>query len=132
MAARRARGRVLTLKTPGRSSAILNGKDRHPRDRTMRDAAGEDHQADSASGLDPRAVPDVTTTVLTMTLTGLAADSWLAGGRSPRAGRRVAAVGLMAVGALAGALLLRVGLALTVLAAALLIALAAVALWFDR
>jgi hypothetical protein len=38
----------------------------------------------------------------------------------------------MAVGALAGALLLRVGLALTVLAAALLIALAAVALWFDR
>jgi uncharacterized membrane protein YoaK (UPF0700 family) len=48
------------------------------------------------------AVPDVTTTVLTLTLTGLAADSWLAGGRSPRAGRRVAAVGLMAAGALAG------------------------------
>jgi uncharacterized membrane protein YoaK (UPF0700 family) len=54
------------------------------------------------------AVPDVTTTVLTLTLTGLAADSWLAGGRSPRAGRRVAAVGLMAAGALVGALLLRV------------------------
>ena len=34
------------------------------------------------------AVADVTTTVLTLTLTGLAADSWLAGGRSPRAGRR--------------------------------------------
>jgi hypothetical protein len=33
------------------------------------------------------AVPDVTTTVLTLTLTGLAADSWLAGGHSPRAGR---------------------------------------------
>jgi uncharacterized membrane protein YoaK (UPF0700 family) len=44
------------------------------------------------------AVPDVTTTVLTLTLTGLAADSWLAGGRSPRAGRRVAAVGLAALG----------------------------------
>ena len=44
------------------------------------------------------AVPDVTTTVLTLTLTGLAADSWLAGGRSPRTGRRVAAVGLMAAG----------------------------------
>ena len=46
------------------------------------------------------AVADVTTTVLTLTLTGLAADSWLAGGRSPRVGRRVAAVGLMAAGAL--------------------------------
>jgi len=44
------------------------------------------------------AVPDVTTTVLTLTLTGLAADSWLAGGRSLRAGRRVAAVGLAALG----------------------------------
>ncbi len=72
------------------------------------------------------AVADVTTTVLTLTLTGLAADSWLAGGRSPRAGRRVAAVGLMAAGALMGALLLRVEVALPVLAAALLIALAAV------
>jgi len=31
-------------------------------------------------------------------LTGLAADSWLAGGHSPRVGRRLAAVGLMAAG----------------------------------
>jgi uncharacterized membrane protein YoaK (UPF0700 family) len=78
------------------------------------------------------AVPDVTTTVLTLTLTGLAADSWLAGGHSPRVGRRVAAVGLMAAGALVGALLLRVDLAVPVLAAALLVALAAVALRFGR
>jgi uncharacterized membrane protein YoaK (UPF0700 family) len=78
------------------------------------------------------AVPDVTTTVLTLTLTGLAADSWLAGGRSPRAGRRLAAVGLMTAGALAGALLLRVDVALPVLAAAVVIALAAVALRFGR
>ena len=78
------------------------------------------------------AVADVTTTVLTLTLTGLAADSWLAGGHSPRAGRRVAAVGLMAAGALVGALLLRVDVALPVLAAALLIALAAVELRFVR
>jgi uncharacterized membrane protein YoaK (UPF0700 family) len=78
------------------------------------------------------AVPDVTTTVLTMTLTGLAADSWLAGGRSPRAGRRVAAVGLMAAGALVGALLLRVDVALPLLAAAVLVALAAVGLRFGR
>jgi uncharacterized membrane protein YoaK (UPF0700 family) len=78
------------------------------------------------------AVPDVTTTVLTLTLTGLAADSWLAGGQSPRVGRRVATVGLMAAGALVGALLLRVDIALPVLAAALLIALAAVQLRFGR
>ena len=78
------------------------------------------------------AVPDITTTVLTQTLTGLAADSWLAGGHSPRAGRRVAAVGLVAAGALVGALLLRVDLALPVLAAGLVIALAAVALRFGQ
>jgi uncharacterized membrane protein YoaK (UPF0700 family) len=78
------------------------------------------------------AVPDVTTTVLTMTLTGLAADSWFAGGRSPRALRRVAAVGLMFGGALLGALLLRVDVALPVLAAVLVIALAALALRFGR
>jgi uncharacterized membrane protein YoaK (UPF0700 family) len=78
------------------------------------------------------AVPDVTTTVLTLTLTGLAADSWLAGGRSPRAAHRLAAVGLMAAGALAGALPLRVDVAVPVLAAALVIALAAVALRFGR
>jgi uncharacterized membrane protein YoaK (UPF0700 family) len=77
------------------------------------------------------AVPDVTTTVLTMTLTGLAAESWLAGGRNPRAGRRVAAVGLMVTGALAGALLLRVDVALPVLVAAVVVALAAVALRLE-
>jgi len=78
------------------------------------------------------AVADVTTTVLTLTLTGLAGDSWLAGGHSPRAGRRLAAVGLMAAGALVGALLLRVDVALPVLAAAVMIALAAVELRFGR
>jgi uncharacterized membrane protein YoaK (UPF0700 family) len=78
------------------------------------------------------AVPDITTTVLTLTLTGLAADSWLAGGTSPRVGRRVAAVGLMAAGALVGAPLLRVDVALPVLAAAVVIALAAVVLWLGR
>jgi uncharacterized membrane protein YoaK (UPF0700 family) len=77
------------------------------------------------------AVPDITTTVLTMTLTGLAADLHLAG-RSPRAGRRLAAVALMAAGALVGALLLRVDVALPVLASAVVIALAAVELRFGR
>jgi uncharacterized membrane protein YoaK (UPF0700 family) len=52
-------------------------------------------------------VADVTTTVLTGTLTGLAADSHLAGGRNERAGRRMGAVISMFLGALVGALLLR-------------------------
>ena len=51
------------------------------------------------------AVPDMTTTVLTMTLAGLAADSRLAGGSNPRARRRLAAIVLMLAGAAVGALL---------------------------
>ena len=77
------------------------------------------------------AVPDITTTVLTMTLTGLAADLHLAG-RSPRVRRRVAAVVVMVAGALVGALLLRVSVALPVLASAAVIAMAAVELRFGR
>jgi uncharacterized membrane protein YoaK (UPF0700 family) len=56
------------------------------------------------------AVPDLTTTVLTLTLTGLAADSSLAGGNNPRVGRRLLSTAAMFVGAAIGALLvLRVG-----------------------
>ncbi|UJR83043.1 YoaK family protein [Sandaracinus amylolyticus] len=74
------------------------------------------------------AIPDMTTTVLTLTLTGLAADSSLAGGTSPRWARRVAAAVTMLVGALAGALLLRLGLAWVIGAAAIVEAVAIVAL----
>jgi uncharacterized membrane protein YoaK (UPF0700 family) len=56
------------------------------------------------------AVPDLTTTVLTLTLTAVAADSGFAGGRNPRLGRRIAAVAAMFAGAALGALLLRGGL----------------------
>jgi uncharacterized membrane protein YoaK (UPF0700 family) len=49
------------------------------------------------------AVRDLTTTVLTQTLTGLAADSRLAGGSNPRGGRRGVAVVAMLVGAIIGA-----------------------------
>ncbi|HEV7584276.1 MAG TPA: YoaK family protein [Solirubrobacteraceae bacterium] len=52
------------------------------------------------------AVPDMTTTVLTMTLTGLAADSPLFGGSGSGTTRRTASVLAMLAGALAGALLL--------------------------
>ena len=50
-------------------------------------------------------VPDLTTTVLTMTLTGIAADSHIAGGRGGDPARRLAAVAAMLAGALLSALL---------------------------
>jgi uncharacterized membrane protein YoaK (UPF0700 family) len=71
------------------------------------------------------AIPDLTTTVLTMTLTGLAADSALAGGANPRPGRRVASVGAMLAGGASGAALMThaspaagIGVVATALAAA--------------
>ena len=57
-------------------------------------------------------VPDLTTTVLTMTLTGLAADSPVFGGSGKGSARRIAAVLAMLIGALVGALLLKVSLVL--------------------
>jgi uncharacterized membrane protein YoaK (UPF0700 family) len=71
-------------------------------------------------------VPDLTTTVLTMTLTGLAADSRVAGG-SGRGSVRIAAVLAMLLGAIAGALLLKISLVPPLLAAAALALLVAVA-----
>ena len=63
-------------------------------------------------------VPDLTTTVLTMTLTGLAADSRLAGGSGKGSARRTAAVVAMFAGALVGALLLKTSRALPLALAA--------------
>jgi uncharacterized membrane protein YoaK (UPF0700 family) len=63
-------------------------------------------------------VPDLTTTVLTMTITGLAADSPVAGGSGKGSTRRIAAIGAMLTGALAGALLLKTSLVLPLGAAA--------------
>jgi uncharacterized membrane protein YoaK (UPF0700 family) len=53
------------------------------------------------------AVPDLTTTVLTLTITGLAADSSLAGGTNPRWQRRIGSVLAMFAGAAAGGLMLK-------------------------
>src|SRR4051812_34628088 len=63
-------------------------------------------------------VPDLTTTVLTMTLTGFAADSPPAGGAGKGSVRRIAAVLAMFSGALAEALLLKTSLVLPLIAAA--------------
>jgi len=52
------------------------------------------------------AVPDLTTTVLTLTITGLGADSRIAGGSGSKAGRRLTSVGAMFAGALFGALMI--------------------------
>jgi uncharacterized membrane protein YoaK (UPF0700 family) len=73
------------------------------------------------------AVPDLTTTVLTMTLTGLAADSRVAGGPGRGSVRRIAAVLAMLLGAIAGALLLKISLVPPLLAAAALAFLVAIA-----
>ncbi|MGF9761863.1 YoaK family protein [Microvirga sp. 0TCS3.31] len=52
-------------------------------------------------------VPDLTTTVLTLTLTGIAADSSLSGGENKNWRRRVSAVVATFVGAVIGAVLVR-------------------------
>ena len=49
------------------------------------------------------AIPDLTTTVLTLTITGIGADSSLANGNNPRLARRVASVAAMFLGAALGA-----------------------------
>jgi uncharacterized membrane protein YoaK (UPF0700 family) len=68
-------------------------------------------------------VKDISTTVLTSTLTGLASESALAGGLSPRSGRRAGAVIAMLAGAAVGALMfLRVDASLPLLTAAALTA----------
>jgi uncharacterized membrane protein YoaK (UPF0700 family) len=67
------------------------------------------------------AVPDLTTTVLTMTLTGIAAD--IRSGNRITMGRRLAAVAAMLLGGFGGALLvLNVSTAAGLAAAALLVA----------
>jgi uncharacterized membrane protein YoaK (UPF0700 family) len=68
------------------------------------------------------AIPDLTTTVLTRTLTGVAADSSLAGGDNVRIGRRLLSVVTMFAGAVIGALLLRHGLALPLTLSAVCVA----------
>ena len=69
------------------------------------------------------AVPDLTTTVLTLTVTGLAADSGLAGGAAPRSGRRMVSILTMCGGALVGTMLWRrLGMWVALVVAALVVA----------
>jgi uncharacterized membrane protein YoaK (UPF0700 family) len=67
-------------------------------------------------------VPDLTTTVLTLTVTGIGADSALGGGEGSKPGRRIVSVVAMFLGALAGAaLILHVHVALPLVAAVVLV-----------
>ncbi len=72
------------------------------------------------------AVKDVTTVVVTSTITGLAADSVLGSGKGGGSGRRVLAVVLIVAGAMAGALLQRWHLGAGLLLSAVLVALVTV------
>ena len=73
------------------------------------------------------AVPDLTTTVLTLTITGIAADSPVAGATGAHAARRLISVLAMFVGALAGALLvLRVHIVYPLVIALIILAAVAV------
>jgi uncharacterized membrane protein YoaK (UPF0700 family) len=53
------------------------------------------------------AIPDLTTTVLTLTITGIGADSSIANGHNPRLARRLASVVAMFLGAALGAVIIR-------------------------
>lgn len=73
------------------------------------------------------ALPDLTTTVLTMTLTGLASESPLAGGDGAGSTRRLAASGTLLAGALVGGLLTKVDLTAALAVAAGSVAISATA-----
>jgi uncharacterized membrane protein YoaK (UPF0700 family) len=66
------------------------------------------------------AIPDLTTTVLTLTIAGLAADSNLAGGDNPRWQRRGAAILAILAGAAAGASMVRYSVAVPLLVCGLM------------
>jgi uncharacterized membrane protein YoaK (UPF0700 family) len=80
------------------------------------------------------AVPDLTTTVLTLTVTGIGADSALGGGKGSKSGRRLISVAAMFLGALAGAaLILHVHVAVPlIIALAVVIVIALVSHWSGR
>ncbi len=74
------------------------------------------------------AVPDLTTTVLTLTITGFAADTTNAGGAGSSNGRRLVSVVSMMLGALVGAVfLLHVDIVLPLVTALVLLVIIAVA-----
>jgi len=80
------------------------------------------------------AIPDLTTTVLTLTVTGIGADSALGGGKGSKSGRRLISIAAMFVGALVGAvLIIHVHVALPLIfALAIVVAVSGVSHWSGR
>ncbi|WUH94850.1 DUF1275 domain-containing protein [Streptomyces sp. NBC_00433] len=79
------------------------------------------------------AVPELTTTVLTMTITGMASDSRLAGGSGSKVGSRMLSAAALFLGALAGAALVgHAGRELPLPAAAAVLAAVSAALFAQR
>jgi uncharacterized membrane protein YoaK (UPF0700 family) len=80
------------------------------------------------------AVPDLTTTVLTLTVVGIGADSALGGGKGSKSGRRLISVAAMFLGALVGAaFILHVQVAVPLIfALAIVVVIAAVSQWSGR
>lgn len=72
-------------------------------------------------------VPDLTTTVLTLTIVGFAADSSLAGGNNPRWGRRAVAILAMLTGAIAGTSMLTYSVAVPLFVCGVITAICALA-----
>jgi len=77
------------------------------------------------------AVKDVTTVVVTSTITGLAADSMLGSGKGGGSARRLLAIALILAGATAGALVLRWSLASGVLLAGAVIGVVTLVGWWH-
>jgi uncharacterized membrane protein YoaK (UPF0700 family) len=76
------------------------------------------------------AVPDLTTTVLTLTITGIASDNALVGGPGSKVGRRLMATATMLGGALIGAaLVVHVNIRYPLILALFMIVVVAVASW---
>jgi uncharacterized membrane protein YoaK (UPF0700 family) len=80
------------------------------------------------------AVPDLTTTVLTLTVTGIGADSALGGGKGSKSGRRLISVAAMFIGALVGAvLIIHVHVAIPLIVAlAIVVTVAGASHWSGR
>jgi uncharacterized membrane protein YoaK (UPF0700 family) len=77
------------------------------------------------------AVPDLTTTVLTLTITGIGADSSLANGNNPRLARRVASVAAMFLGAAFGAVVIRYSISAALWLATAISAMGSAALFWS-
>ena len=75
------------------------------------------------------AIPDLTTTVLTLTITSIGADSSLANGKNPRAARRFASVTSMFFGAALGAVVIHYSISAALWLAAAISAICGAALF---